>query len=173
MPNWRIPAVELPRPTTSSSTSSSLLAAAVAVIAALSAGSGCTARLPGEPQAGSRPLAAHRALVSGYFDAVNAAADQGSAAQERLFEGTQHPDFRDLRCPLQGLTVTADPAFSTLHTDPEWLPPLADDRPRGTVYVVAATVTVQRSTEVLGTQIGSLHVVVLDGRAYGFSPCPA
>ena len=140
-------------------------------------------QVPGEPIPADRPLDAHRTLVSGYFDAVNAAADQGSAAQERFFAGTQHPDFRDLQCSLQGLTVTADPAYTTLHTDPDWQPPLADGAPRGTVYVVAATVTVQRrtvrpstgqgSTEVLGSQIGSLHVVVLGGAAYGFAPCPA
>lgn len=163
-----------------------LATGAALVTGALTVG-GCSTRVPGEPVPASRPLAAHRALVNGYFDAVNAAAGQGSAAQERLFAGTQHPDFRDRQCSLRGLTVTADPAYSTLHTDPDWLPPLAHDPPRGTVYVVAATVTVQRSTgqrgtgqggtgqgsvEVLGTQIGSLHVVVLNGVAYGFSPCP-
>lgn len=146
-------------------------AALLAVVAVL-APAGCTNRVPGEPVAGSRPLDAHRALVSGYFDAVNAAAGQGSAAQERLFAHTQHPDFRDLQCPLQGLTVTADPANSTLHTDADWRPPLAEAPPRGTVYAIAATVAVQRSTEVLGSQIGTLHVVVLDGIAYGFAPCP-
>ncbi|MGH3907346.1 MAG: hypothetical protein ACRDTE_24695 [Pseudonocardiaceae bacterium] len=134
---------------------------------------GCTSRIPGEPVVGTRSLDAHRALVSRYFDAVNAAAGQGSAAQERLFAHTQHPDFRDLQCPLQGLTVTADPAYSTLHTDADWRPPLAEAAPRGTVYVIAATVAVQRRTEVLGSQIGTLHVVVLDGMAYGFAPCPA
>lgn len=162
--------------------------AIVAGVAGAIAGGGCASRVPGEPVPASRPPDAHRALVSGYFDAVNTAAGQGSAAQQRLFAGTQHPDFGDLQCPLQGLTITADPAYTTLHTDPDWLPPLADDPPRGTVYVVAATVTVQRSTgqlsagqrdtgqrntEVLGSQIGSLHVVVLNGVAYGFAPCPA
>lgn len=147
-------------------------AALLAVVAVLAPG-GCTNRVPGEPVAGSRPLDAHRTLVSRYFDAVNAAASQGAAAQERLFADTQHPDFRDLQCPLQGLTVTADPAYSTLHIDADWHPPLAEAPPRGTVYVIAATVAVQRSTEVLGSQIGTLHVVVLDGIAYGFAPCPA
>ncbi|MGH4023170.1 MAG: hypothetical protein ACRDRV_01145 [Pseudonocardiaceae bacterium] len=169
-------------------TAGSVLTTAVALVAGVLAGSGCSTRVPGEPVPADRPLAAHRALVSGYFDAVNDAAGRGSTAQERLFAGTQHPDFRDLHCSLQGLTVTADPAYSTLHTDPDWLPPRAHEPPRGTVYVVAATVTVQRSTvrpsagqgspgqdstEVLGSQIGSLHVVVLDGTAYGFAPCPA
>lgn len=168
------------------------LATGAALVAGVLAVGGCSTRVPGEPVPDSRPLPAHRALVSGYFDAVNAAAGQGSAAQERLFARTQHPDFRDRQCSLRGLTVTAEPAYSTLHTDPDWLPPLADDPPRGTVYVVAATVNVQRtagqrrtgqggagqsgagqdSVEVLGTQIGSVHVVVLNGVAYGFAPCP-
>lgn len=158
-----------------------VLALVAGVVGAL-AGGGCATRVIGEPVPDSRPPDAHRALVSGYFQAVNTAAGQGSAAQQRLFDGTQHPDFRDQQCPLQGLTITADPAYTTLHTDPDWLPPLADDPPRGTVYVVAATVTVQRSTgqrttgqgatEVLGSQIGSVHVVVLNGTAYGFAPCP-
>ncbi|HEX2297223.1 MAG TPA: hypothetical protein VHH34_01675 [Pseudonocardiaceae bacterium] len=162
--------------------------ALVAGAAGVLAGSGCGSPVPGEPVPAGRPLATHRALVSGYFDAVNTAAGRGSAAQERLFASTQHPDFRDLHCSMRGLTVIADPAYSTLHTDPDWLPPRADEPPRGTVYVVAATVTVQRSTvrpstgqgstagqdstEVLGSQIGSLHVVILDGTAYGFAPCP-
>lgn len=148
------------------------VALAVALAAVLVTGGGCATRVPGQAVAATRALDAHRALVSGYFAAVNAAAGQGSAAQERLFAGTQHPDFRDLRCPLQGLTITAHPAYSTLHPDPDWRPPQSDRPPRGMVYVVAATVSVQRSTEPLGSQIGSVHVVVLDGAAYGFSPCP-
>ncbi|MGH4014503.1 MAG: hypothetical protein ACRDSL_11390, partial [Pseudonocardiaceae bacterium] len=133
---------------------------------------GCTSRIQGVP-VGSRPLDTHRELVTRYFDAVNAAADQGSATQERLFVSTQHPDFRDIQCSLQGLTVTTKPAYTTLHTDPAWHPPLAEDPPRGTVYVIAATVTVHSDTAVLGSQVGTLHVVVLDGIAYGFTPCPA
>jgi hypothetical protein len=133
---------------------------------------GCASRISGEPLGSGQP-ATHRALVTGYFDAINAAAAQGSAAQEQLFAHTQHPDFRDLRCSLQGLTVTTDPAYSTLHADPDWRPPQTGRPPRGTVYVVAVTVTVQRSTAVLASQVGSLHVVVLDGTAYGFAPCPA
>lgn len=149
------------------------VAAVGAVLATvLAAGGGFATRVPGRPTAGTGALEADRALVSGYFEAVNAAAGRGSAAQERLFAGTQHPDFRDLRCPLRGLTVTADPAYTTLHPDPDWRPPQSDGPPRGTVYVIAATVSVQRSTELLGSQIGSVHVVVLDGTAYGFSPCP-
>lgn len=145
----------------------------VAVLAAvLLAGSGCANRISGEP-VNNRQLAADRTLVTGYFVTVNAAADQGSTAQEQVFTATQHPDFRDMQCSLQGLTVTADPAYTTLQGDPGWHPPGIADPPRGNIYVVAATITVEQDTTVLATQIGSLHVVVLDGAAYGFSPCPA
>jgi len=137
----------------------------------LVAGSGCTNRISGEP-VDTPQLDADRALVSGYFGTVNAAAEEGSAAQERVFTLTQHPDFRDMQCSLQGLTVTADPAYTTLHGDPEWHPPGIADPPRGTIYVVAAAITVEQDAAVLATQISSLHVVVLDGAAYGFSPCP-
>ena len=154
---------------------------AVLLSTVLSAGGltagGCTNMVTGQPLAhrqleAHQQLEANRALVTGYFDAVNAAAAQGSAAQEQLFTRTQHPDFRHLQCSLQGLTVTADPAYSTLRADPDWRPAQAGQPPPGTVYVVAATVTVQRDTTVLASQIGSLHVVVLDGTAYGFAPCP-
>ena len=135
-------------------------------------GSGCTSRISGEPVA-NRQLAADHALVTGYFVTVNAAADQGSTAQEQVFTATQHPDFRAVQCSLRGLTLTAEPAYTTLHSDPGWRPPGLLDPPRGTIYVVAAAITVEQDDMVLATQIGSLHVVVLDGAAYGFSPCPA
>jgi hypothetical protein len=44
--------------------------------------------------------------------------------------------------------------------------------PRGRVYVVAVTFTAQREHTVIGTQIGLVHVVVLDNASYGFAPCP-
>lgn len=150
-----------------------LLTALLALLlAVLMAVSGCTSRVSWQAF-NNRQLEADRALVTDYFVTVNAAADEGSAAQERVFTVTQHPDFRDMQCSLQGLTVTADPAYTTLHGDPEWHPPDIADPPRGTIYVVAATITVEQDATVLATQIGSLHVVVLDGAAYGFSPCPA
>lgn len=133
---------------------------------------GCVSRVPGEPVAGGL-RGADRVLVIGYFDAVNAAADEGSAAQESLFTRTQHPDFRTEQCSLDGLTVTADPAYTTLRTDRDWHPPSGGDPPRGVTYAIAATITVALNDEVLGSQIGSLHVVVLDGTTYGFRPCPA
>lgn len=115
----------------------------------------------------------HRGLVAGYFDAANAAAHLGPAAQQRFLDATQHPDFRGERCPLNGATVISEPTMSTLRSDSDWIPAGAGAPPRGTVYVVAVTATVRRDGAELGTQIGSQHVVVLDGRAFGFAPCLA
>lgn len=148
--------------------------APLCALAALAAGvllAGCATRIPGEAVGGGLP-AQHRALVRGYFDAVNAAGQRGSAAQQRLFADDQHPDFRDRLCPLDGFTITADPAYPTLRTDPDWRPDPAGPRPRGTVYVIAANVTVTRDGTEVANQIGSVHVVILDATAYGFSPCP-
>lgn len=114
-----------------------------------------------------------RQLVADYFGASNAAAREGPAAQQRFFDRTQHPDFRTTRCPLDGATVTARPTMSTLRPDRDWVPAGADAAPRGTVYVVAVTATVRRDGVETGTQIGSQHVVTLDGRGYGFAPCLA
>lgn len=133
---------------------------------------GCANRILGQPVP-TRPPAPDRALIAGYVAAANAAAADGSAAQQRWFASTQHPDSGKLRCALQGLTLTIEPAYRTLHTDPGWHPPQADRPPSGTVYAIAVTVTVQRGITVLGDQIGVLHIVLLDGTAYGFAPCPA
>lgn len=145
-------------------------AAALAVLVVVNL-SGCTSRISGRPV--SNRIDDDRALITGYFAAVNAAARDGSAAQERLFARTQHPDFRSSRCSLHGLTLTADPAYSTLRIDPHWHPAVSGQPPRGTVYVVAVDLTVRNDAATLGNQIGSLHVVVLDDTAYGFTPCPA
>lgn len=113
--------------------------------------------------------AADRELVLGYFTAANAAAAQGPEAQRRFFTRTRHPDAPAAPCPpLEVLTVRTEPAPRTLRPDPDWPP-----RPRGTIYVIAGTVTAVWDGRVYATQIGSQHVVVLDGTAYGFPPCPA
>lgn len=119
------------------------------------------------------PAVSDRQLVADYFSASNAAAHQGAAAQQRFLDATQHPDFRGARCPLDGATVVIRPTMSTLRPDPAWVPAGATAPPRGTVHVVAVTATVRRDGLELGTQIGSQHVVTLDGRGYGFAPCPA
>ena len=64
--------------------------------------------------------------------------------------------------------------MSTFRTVPEWVPPesRSDDPPRGTIYVLGVSVSVRRQGALLGEQIGSQRVVVLNGKAYGFSPCP-
>jgi hypothetical protein len=113
-----------------------------------------------------------RQLIIDYFERGNAAAGEGSDAQQRFFATTQHPDFQPGACDLEGLTLTFDPTLSTLKADSRWAP--QDSKtPRGRVYVVAVTLTVQQESTVLGTQIGLVHLVVLGNAVYGFAPCPS
>lgn len=139
------------------------------VLAALLA-AGCSTAVTGRPvPAGAGSPGEDRALVKEYYDSLNAAADEGT--QDDFLRHTQHPDYLDRLCDLSGLTLHVLPALSTLRTDPEWVPPDEDDRPRGTVYVLGVSISVRDRGTLLGEQIGSQRVVVLDGRAYGFSPC--
>lgn len=133
---------------------------------------GCSQVVTGRPTAVS-VTGQDRSLITDYFERNNAAAGEGAQAQRDFLARTQHPDFEDEACNLGELTLTIAPTLSTLRPDAGWQPVDADKTPRGRVYIVAVTVTVQRGTAPVGTQIGSIHVVVLDGTAYGFAPCPA
>jgi hypothetical protein len=120
--------------------------------------------------AGSPVEPPDRDLVVSYFTALNASAAQGAGAELEFFRQTQHPDFLDRRCDLDGVIIEIEPTFSTLRIDPDWVPDGAD-RPRGAVYVVAVSLSVRKDGQVLGEQIGSERVVVLNGSVYGFMPC--
>ena len=122
----------------------------------------------------ARPLQVtdvERELVTGYFNDLNEAGGQGTAEQRELLQDTQHPDFRDGDCELPTGTIRVQPTMSTLRLDPAWEPPGADEHPRGVVLVVAVTLTVVQEGAEVGSQIGSQHVVLLNGKAYGFAPC--
>lgn len=136
---------------------------------------GCTSTIDGRPRAAAPAPDPQRQLVADYFARNNAAARSGSEQQERFFAATQHPDYRGAgqACGLDGLTVELDPSLTTLRPAPQWRPGNVGPPPRGTVYVVAVRVTVQRSGALLGEQIGSVHVALLDGRVVGFAPCPS
>ncbi|KAA5829149.1 hypothetical protein F1721_26130 [Saccharopolyspora hirsuta] len=110
-------------------------------------------------------------LAQQYFAANNAAARSGPEAQQEFFRRTQHPDFTDRSCDLGGTTVELDPAMSTLRPDPGYAPDGLP--PRGEVWVVGVEVTTRTAGTVTGHQIGSQHLVVLDGRLHGFAPCPS
>ncbi|NUT46724.1 MAG: hypothetical protein HOV94_05300 [Saccharothrix sp.] len=112
-----------------------------------------------------------RDLVSGYFADLNEAGGQGVSQQRDLLTDTQHPDFRDEDCQLPTGTIRVHPTMSTLRLDPAWSPPGEDEHPRGVVLVVAVTLTVVQEGAEIGSQIGSQHVVLLNGKAYGFAPC--
>jgi len=116
-----------------------------------------------------------RELVREYFDELNAAGEEGADVQGDFLRHSQHPDYTDELCDMGGLTINVDPAMSTMRVDPDWVPPDAGrdaEHPRGLVYVLGVSVSIRQDGALLGEQIGSQRVVVLDDRAYGFAPCP-
>lgn len=131
---------------------------------------GCASAVAGTPQAAPQE-AVDADLVRDYFSQGLAAARGGAGPQREFLRRTQHPDFRTGGCDLGDLVLSVEPALSTLRAAPEWT---MGDRgvPRGRIYVVAVSVTAKRDGATVGIQIGSQHVVVLDGTAYGFAPCP-
>ncbi|ONI73039.1 hypothetical protein ALI144C_44615 [Actinosynnema sp. ALI-1.44] len=139
----------------------------VALAAILLLLTGCTTGIAGSPVAAGL---ADRDLITRYFSEFDAAAQQGSAAQQDFLRRTQHPDFTDRICELPGVTISVDPTMSTLRPDAKWAPEGAN-RPRGAVYVVAVSLTVTKDGQLVGDQIGSERIVVLDGVVYGFMPC--
>lgn len=149
-----------------------LVAVLLVLLAALS---GCAGTVAGRARPAGTATDAERRLVADYFARSNAAAHAGSTEQQRFFATTQHPDYRapDQLCMLDGLTVLLNPTLSTVRPAPGWRPGNTGRPPRGSVLVVAVRVTVQQDRTVLGEQIASVHVVLLDGRVYGFAPCPA
>ncbi|SFT61673.1 hypothetical protein SAMN04487904_104323 [Actinopolyspora lacussalsi subsp. righensis] len=108
--------------------------------------------------------------VTAYFHTNNTAARHGPDAQRTFLRRTQHPDYRDQRCSLDGMTITAEPALGTLRPDEEFT--VAGRHPVGRVWVVGVEITVRRGGVVVGRQLGSQHLVAIDGRWYGFAPCP-
>ena len=135
---------------------------------------GCTSAVAGVAQPEDSPDDDQQ-LVQEYFDELNAAAEDGPATQRDFLRRSQHPDYTDELCDLGDLTLSVDPAMSTLRVDPDWVPPDAGRdaaHPRGLVYVLGVSVSIRQDGALLGEQIGSQRVVVLDGKAYGFAPCP-
>ena len=112
-----------------------------------------------------------RAKLREYYERLNKAGDEGASQQQKLLKDTQHPDFRQKSCDMRGATIKVEPTWSTLRMDADWAPPGEKAHPRGHVYIVAVTVTLRQETAVIGSQIGSLHVVLLDDQVYGFAPC--
>ncbi|GAA3021386.1 hypothetical protein [Actinokineospora globicatena] len=140
------------------------------VLFVLLAATGCATAVTGTPVPATG-VTPGRTLVSEYFTELNEAGADGVGAQREFLRRTQHPDF-DSDCDLGNLTLRVEPALSTLRTDPKWKPEKASKAPRGTVYVVGVSVRIRRESATLAEQIGSQRVVVLDGKAYGFTPCP-
>jgi hypothetical protein len=145
-----------------------LLIAAAALCSAA-----CTTTIAGSPQAASTPDQNGPAgLISQYFGELNVAGGKGPAAQRDFLQSTQHPDYTSSICDLGDLTLREQPAMSTLHEDDKWRPEDGTSRPKGKVYVVAVSVSVLRNGAALGEQIGLERLVLLNGKVYGFAPCP-
>ncbi|WP_245614230.1 hypothetical protein [Actinokineospora inagensis] len=142
------------------------------VLLATTTAAGCATAVAGKPVAAVSATGQDRSLITKYFADLDDAGTQGAGAQRDFLRRTQHPDFASATCDLGGLTLRIEPTMSTLRTDPKWKPERAGKPPRGTVYVVAVSVWIRRDTATLAEQIGSQRVVVLDGKAYGFTPCP-
>jgi len=143
-----------------------------ALVACALALTGCASTISGTP-APLRVTEVERNQVSAYFAGLNDAGATGASAQRERLLDTQHPDFREGTCDLPQGTLRIEPAMSTLRPAPDWTPPGERTHPRGVVYVVAATVTLLQDGAEVGSQIGSVHVVLLDDKAYGFAPCAA
>jgi hypothetical protein len=144
--------------------------AAVAALTVLLA-SGCTTSITGTPVTAASGNGA-RGLIVEYFSELNDTAKQGPARQRDFLRRSQHPDFTDRLCDLGDLTLEIKPAMSTFRLDPKWVPEDTTKRPRGTVYVLGVSVSIRRQGALLAEQIGSQRLVVLDGKVYGFTPCP-
>lgn len=143
--------------------------AAVLVAAALAAG--CTTTVAGSPVAGGGS-SSDRALVEAYYTGLNAAAEEGPSAQRDFLAETQHPDYADELCDLGDLTLRIEPAMTTFRPNDGWAPDPRGDPPEGKIYVIGVSITIRQEGATLAEQIGSQRVVVLDGEAYGFAPCP-
>lgn len=146
------------------------VAAALAVLAVLPSAA-CTTTVAGSP-VGLGSTDADRKLVTDYFAELNDAGKEGPTTQRDFLRRTQHPDFTDRLCDLGELTLRIDPAMSTFRTDFDWMPQDSKKRPRGLVYVLGVSISIRREGASIAEQIGSERVVVLDGKAYGFTPCP-
>jgi hypothetical protein len=170
MTRWTAPSRPVPNWLTAGADVRFLVRAA-SLVSAAALTAGCVSMISGRAVVPDVERA-DRQQVVGYFERGNAAAGEGSDAQQRFFASTQHPDFGSAGCDLDGLTLTFDPTLSTLRRDDRWAPQ-GGKTPRGRVYVVAVTFTVQQQNVVLGTQIGLVHLVVLDNAIYGFAPCPS
>lgn len=136
---------------------------------------GCSTRVAGQPgPVTSNSPGGDRGVVEKYFTELNASGDDGTSTQRDFLRRTQHPDYTDRLCDLGDLILHVEPAMSTFRSDPGWVPPdsRTSEPPRGTIYVLGVSVSIRQQGALLGEQIGSERVVVLDGKAYGFSPCP-
>ncbi|RJQ76254.1 hypothetical protein D5S17_18475 [Pseudonocardiaceae bacterium YIM PH 21723] len=124
----------------------------------------------GEPSALS-VWPAERALVDAYFADWNAAAARGPEAQDEFFSRTQDPEIIRSGCEPLRRSVFLEPQPGTLQVDPGWLPPGQRTHPSGRVFGIAVLASQVGEFATDSNQIGMKHVVIRNGRSYGFAPC--
>lgn len=147
-----------------------LLVVAVLSVAVILITINPTSTVAGTPVA-NESTARDKKLVEDYFTELNSAGKDGPTTQRDFLRRTQHPDFTDRFCDLGELTLKIEPAMSTFRFDLGWSPE-GGTHPRGSIYVLGVSISIRRGGALLAEQIGSERVVVLDGKAYGFTPCP-
>jgi hypothetical protein len=147
-----------------------LLVATVLAIAVILITINPTSTVAGTPVA-NESTERDKKLVADYFTELNSAGKDGPTTQRDFLRRTQHPDFTDRFCDLGELTLTIEPAMSTFRFDLGWSPE-GGTHPRGSIYVLGVSISIKRGGALLAEQIGSQRVVVLDGKTYGFTPCP-
>ncbi len=126
--------------------------------------------------------AGDRQLVAAMVDAINATAGGPVAAQRVLLEQLTHPDYlgAQQRCAQASITIGLDPVLDDLLPTPGWTPVAAPDTgqpsaamaiPTGTLYRMPVLVLVYTDIRRTGTDLTSLRVSILDGRALLFPLC--
>lgn len=127
-------------------------------------------------------LAGDRQLVVALVDAINATAGGPVAAQRVLLEQLTHPDYlgAQQRCDQASITIGLDPVLDDLRPTPGWTPVVAPDTgqpssaiaiPTGTLYRLPVLVLVYTDVRRTGTDLTSLRISILDGRALLFPLC--
>lgn len=126
--------------------------------------------------------AADRQLVAAMVDAINATAGGPVAAQRVLLEQLTHPDYlgEQQRCAQASITIGLDPVLDDLLPTPGWTPAATPDTaapsagvaiPTGTLYRMPVLVLVYTDVRRTGTDLTSLRISILDGRALLFPLC--
>ncbi len=121
-------------------------------------------------------------LVTELVSTINATAGGPVQTQRALLEQRTHPDYlsEQQQCAPATITIGLDPVLANLAPTPGWTPTAAPSTgqtaepaviPTGTLYRLPVLVLVYTDTRRTGTDLTSLRIAVLDGRAVLFPLC--